>query len=210
MKYVAALLILLAASQVRAQQDADVVEQDVRGLSRPGFTLAIGTIATNLDLGDDADQLFSTGPVDIDRFGRGGMLEVGYAFTREFSLQLRAVGAEHSTGNPDQTFGFGQIQLDAIVTLHSSTPVWPYFAGGIGGVTAAVEEDGKTNWLAGGAMDFGGGVEVMLSRHFALSFDYRFALQNYETETVENEFEERDVDLSSTSQTLQFRVVYSF
>jgi hypothetical protein len=191
---------------------AQEIAPDVRGAARPGWTLALGTLRTHL-LFDDEDQLFSSGPVDIDHAGRGGFIEAGYAFSPGFALQLRFSGAEHSTGDPDRTAAFGHIQLEAVAHLTETGFARPYVAGGLGAAFLGIEEvDASTNVLVGGSTAFGGGLEIFLSRRFAMSFDYRFGLVNFENEIIEDKTTSTEiaVDRSMQSHSVQTRVVFSF
>jgi hypothetical protein len=208
------LLALLIALPLLlpARTDAQELAPDLRGAARPGWTLAAGALRTHL-LFDDEDQLFSSGPVDISAAGKGGFLEAGYAFSPGFALQLRLSGAEHSTGDPGRTANFGQIQLEAVAHFSEEGFARPYVAGGLGAAFLGIEEvDASTNVLVGGSIAFGGGLEIFLSRRFALSFDYRFGLQNFENEIIEDQSTSTEiaVDHSMQSHGVQTRVVFSF
>lgn len=183
------------------------------GEARPGWTLAAGTQLTHLKLDDPPADSFSNTNTGFYEYGAGGFLQVGYAFSRAFELQLRLAATEHSTAQSPETFSFYRVQMDALVALKTTGTVRPYLAGGLGsGGIVFRRDDRNADGLTGSTVEMGGGTEVFLSRRWSLGLDYRFGVQRYRTEVVEIDgaTAESDVDVSSRSHTLQARATFSF
>ncbi len=195
---------LMAGPSSRAA--AQTVELDSK---RPGLTLSLGLVGTHIDLANI--DLFDSG-LEIAETGNGVEVQLGYAFTPTFGLELRIVGAEHASGEPNVKTTLAQVHLDAVVGLLSHGRVRPYFAGGIGaGELRAEDANGASLAYDGGLIDMGGGVEVFLSRRFAVSLNYRYALMDLMTveRTGAAPFQ-RDVDLSSDTHVWGVRSTFSF
>jgi opacity protein-like surface antigen len=213
------LAMALSASFVLAQETAGTPEQGSPpatapagpdyGGARPGFYLALGWVGTHLSLDDEAQQAFEDAGISFDPQGRGAQFQMGYAFNEVFALELQFTGLNHDADIEDVEVTSGFAQLEAVTNLVTHGHVRPYLAGGIGG--AAVEAGGTR--IDGGQVTAGGGLEIHVSRRFALAFHYRYAIQNYETATLqldETLREEIELDASGHSHIYGLRLAFSF
>lgn len=177
-----------------------------------GWYVGLGSSAVHLDLdlgdaaglGDAANR--------VDAIGQGGHLQVGYRFAEGFGLELKVVGSEHDAGTDAGVATFAQAHLDAVTWLLPGRRVQPWLAGGIGG--AGLEFEGGPydgSQLTGGQVDVGAGLDVRAAKHLDFGLHYRFAIQNYEVETLTGPAKAPvEIDGSGVSHTwgLQLRWVF--
>lgn len=184
------------------------------GAARPGWYLGLATGGAALSLDDAVEERFADLDLDLSRTGTGGGIFVGYSFSNRLNLELRVSGREFSTGRDDIDAHYGELVLEVVAPLLPEARVSPYLAGSMGGAGLGFEGRGiEDRTLVAVQAGFGGGVEVHLSRRFALDFQYRVAVQRYEDEVLELEDgseETLDFDGSGVSQLWGMRVVFSF
>ena len=181
--------------------------------ARPGWYLSIGAVGAHLGLEVQDALAFGALGIDVDERGGGGFLQVGYAFAPGFALEFGFTTTEHSTGRDDVQARFHQAQLDAIAPLVRSGRFIPYVAGGLGGAGLELAGAGiDDTTLSGAQADFGGGIEVYLSRRTALSAHYRFAIQDFRDKSIETGAGagKVDVDARGDSHTWGLRFAWSF
>ena len=171
-----ALVTLLFASAAHAQ---DVPERPTR------FTLSIGPSGSWLDLPARTASELATAGVDLDSRRLGSSFEVGYAFTPRFELGLRLAGSGPRDGSKAIAHHFGEFQIEARTHLCPGRRIDPYVAGGFGGAALWFGDDANDDaTLEADAVSFGSGVDLQWSRHFGMSFHYRYTLLDFAAQTV--------------------------
>lgn len=213
----------LDAARAGAQSTPEPVEthQTVTGVGgrsgdagvvtyRRGWYLGVAPIVTRLH--QDALQPLG-GAVRLAETGAGARFLVGHAFTETFALELSVLGAGFETDRRGVDAAMAHVTLEAVAHLRPGRRVQPYLVGGLGAVAVGVEGGGlPRQTLEGGQADVGGGLEVHVSRHFALAADYRYALHDFQRQVTSFDgLETRiDIDAQGHAHTWGLRCVYSF
>lgn len=172
-------LLLIGAGSVHPSQ-AD----DARSLS--GFSASLGFTGTHLSLQESATDLLEAGGIDLSADGVGLALQLKQELGANFALGLRFASSHHA-GEDDGTgeVHFGQAMLEMMATLYRGNKTAPYLIGGIGGVGLdLIDTPFEDATLNAGAVTLGGGVDVDLSRRWALGFAYRLTSFQFDRETL--------------------------
>ena len=166
---------------------------------------------------------FAIGPTSIksDDFenesesGGGFSMQLGWGFTRLFTLLVDASGAV--LGNDDEEFVL--FHGDLLGRFHSASPqrAWvPYVEGGISGRVAGqdditiVDENGSEEVdleISGGGFTFGGGVQYHVAPAWALGVGVRWTVGEFSTVKIDNVSVD-GFELDATSTRLMFGVTW--
>lgn len=208
------LLLALTILPVNAfaQADEPLTVDPVRpGAARPGLYLGLDTGVTDLDLDDGVKQRFEEAGLALSPNGAGGGVFLGYSWSNEFALELQLNGSNMSAGDVDLESGLGEFVLAARAPLRLRSRVSPYLQGHLGvGVIAFSGSEIDDRALVGGMTGIGGGVEVHLTRHFAVDFGYRFSVINYQQEILETETGDEEIDFDGSARSHRFMMRGSF
>ncbi|MFQ5601170.1 MAG: outer membrane beta-barrel protein [Candidatus Krumholzibacteriia bacterium] len=181
--------------------------------ARPGWYVSLGLIGAHLDLDMQDPEPFGTIGIDVDETGSGVHLQLGYAFTPSFALEVSLKSTEHDTRATDVGARFHQVQIDAVAPLRLRGRVRPYLAGGVGGAGLELFGSGiDDTTISGAQIDMGAGVEVHASRHLAFSLNYRYAIQDFKEKTIRGGEGAGDFDFEGTgaSHDWGLRLTWSF
>ncbi len=174
-----------------------------------GFHIDLGFGATRLDLGHRIEDSLYRNGIRFDDEAPGGMFSIGYGFSRNLRMDLVLAGYELDTGHRDVYAEYGEARLELVSRLSRRGPVQPYVAGGIGSAILGIGPDNDdVDEVQGSLMSFGGGVELILSRHWSLGFDYRYGLSSFDREKIDlpNGYTEIDGNASSQTWGLRFQL----
>ncbi|HKK72860.1 MAG TPA: outer membrane beta-barrel protein [Candidatus Krumholzibacteria bacterium] len=210
------LLILLpaaAAAQTAPVEHAFTEPTERPGSARPGPYVTLGLGGFGFDLDDEVADRFADLDIDLGETANGGSLAVGWSWSNEFALELRAGGGEVETANPDVESIFGQLALAARAPLAPRARVAPYLEAALGFSVLGFTGDGiEDRALSGGHTGLGGGVEIHLHRRWAVDFGYQFSLIDFEQETLSTTSGDREIELDGSGRAHRFevRTVFSF
>lgn len=155
--------------------------------SLSGFSASIGMVGTHLVLQESAVDLLGEGGIDLSDDGVGMALQLQQQLGSNFALGLRLASSHHA-GEDDDRLGevhFGQGMLEMIATPYRGKRTAFYFIGGIGGVgLELIDTQYEDVTLNAGAIDFGGGIDVDLSRRWSFGFAYRVTSFTFDQDTL--------------------------
>lgn len=176
-----------------------------------GFHLDLGFGAGHLDLSPRLERTLAEGGVSLDSDAPSGEFRVGYAFSREFQLDAVFTGYDLDTGDRDLHAGYGEARLEVVSHFAEWGNAHPYLAGAVGGAVLGVGRDeDDLEEIEGSVASVGGGLEVDLSRHWALGFDYRYGVANFEDDDVDLPLARVDLDGAARSHTWGLRFQFGF
>ncbi len=184
------------------------------GAARPGWYLGVGVGAANLSLDDAVESRFSSLNLELSDTGQGGSIFVGYSFHNRLNVELTLLAREFSTGRNDIDASLGALDLQVIAPLLPEARVSPYLAGSAGAGALAFSGAGiDDKGLVAGQVGIGAGLEVQVSRRFAVDFHYRVMVQHYQQEVLtlrDGGDSTIDFDGSGLLQLWGMRLVFSF
>jgi opacity protein-like surface antigen len=171
-----ALAALVAAPAARAD-DAVV--------SGTGFRATLGPATSRLVLpARTASELAAAG-VPLESHGLGMELSLAWAFSPRFTLGLSVLGTNADDGDEPRSPMLVEALIEATTHLRPGERIDPFLTGGLGGAGIGFGEDpddGQT--IEAAVLSLGGGVDVRLSRHWGMSFTYRYAVLDIDRQTV--------------------------
>jgi hypothetical protein len=144
-----------------------------------GFFVGLQFQTSHIGADDPADDS-PEGSVFVDETGGGGMLRFGYGFTPRFALRIVGAGAVHETTDPDVNVSYSSGTLEAVYLFREGEPFRPTVFGGLGGFSLRSEKERLDYETTGGGAVIGAGIVYFLSRNFALDFELRGDLINWE------------------------------
>lgn len=176
-----------------------------------GFHAGLGFGAGHFDLSPRLESGLAEGGVRLDPDGSGGQLRIGYSFNPHLQLDLVMAGLDLTSGDPDLQSGYGEARIELLSYLPAHDQVRPYLAGSIGGAGLGIERDGKDDeTIEGSVASFGGGLDVRLSRHWSLGFDYRYGVVDFDRKEIALPLREVVLDGTATSHTWGTRFEFGF
>lgn len=208
----AAILLAAAGTLIATPQPADAIDVVPSAVAvRSGPFASVGFVGTHLQLERRARERLAAAGIDLSSSGIGAELQAGYAFNDHIALELRLLASELATGRYDVAASFGQVLLELVGRLRAEGRVRPFLAGGIGG-SAIVLDGGSLDQeaLEAAALSAGGGVDVHVSRHWALAFDYRVSVHDFEPHTLAGPVATVAFDGSGLAHDFGFRWSFSF
>ncbi len=148
-----------------------------------GFSLGLDLHTSRIGA-DEPSSDAPAGTVFIDRNGGGAIMKLGWGFTPRFGLRLMVSGASHATSDPDIDVIYSSGTIEAVYYFREGEPLRPEIFGGLGGFSVESRDGGYDYKTTGGGAVFGGGIAYFLSRDFALDFELRADLVNWDTNTA--------------------------
>lgn len=110
--------------------------------------------------------------------GDGGILNLGYGFTKRFSLWLTLFGSEHQrTSAPDLIMEFSGIELNMQQKFNTSSRLQPY--GKLGAGVYGLKEKNAPDTLVGAGINVGLGVDYFFAKHFAVGAEFMIKKLDY-------------------------------
>lgn len=176
-----------------------------------GLHASLGFGAGHLGFSPRLESGLAEGGVHLDSDATGGQLRLGYIFNPRFQLDLVFSGLGLETGDPDLEAGYGEARLEVLTYLKPEGPVRPYLTGSIGGGVLGVGPDDEDQQEIGASVSsFGGGLDMQLSDHWNLAFDYRYGILDFERKALELPLDTVMLDGTATSHTWGARFEFGF
>ena len=147
--------------------------------STDGFFLGLNAQTSHIGADDPAEDS-PEGSIFVDETGGGGVFKIGYGITPRFALRIVASGAFHETSDPDVDVSYSGATLEAVYLFREGEPLRPTIFGGLGGFSLKSQRDLLDYETSGGGAVVGAGIVYFLSTHFALDFELRGDLINWE------------------------------
>jgi opacity protein-like surface antigen len=176
-----------------------------------GLHASLGVGAGHLDLSPRLESGLAEGGVHLDPDATGGQLRVGYSFNPHFQLDLVLAGLDLDTGDPNVQADYGEARIEVLSYLTTEGQARPYLAGSIGGGVLGVGPDQDDQKEIGASVaSFGGGLDVRLSDHWNLGFDYRYGVLDFERKQIDLPLQAVVLDGTAISHTWGARFEFGF